>query len=191
MVEAHLQEGRVETSKVTDMVENAQSVPEAAETARQLFQDKDNSRFWPGPLVRRLESAGPRLALRWAIRLFQESLPARRRAGLESQQQRWLADLSSLIDRDDVANHCNEVAHGIWNNDPDMNFLERGIARLYWALQNHQAGLLEPDYYLQVASAVGLLADNGGSPGDMDKATFERAIALFHRLLAETNGNVG
>jgi hypothetical protein len=167
------------------MVEKAQSLSEAADTARQLFQDKDNSAFWPAPLVRRLERTEPKLALRWAIQLFQESLPARRRAGLESQQQRWLADLASLIDREDVADHCNKVAHEIWNNDPDMNFLERGIARLYWALQNHRIGLMEPDYYLQVASAVGLLADNGSSPGDMDAPTFELGIVLFHRLLAQ------
>jgi len=54
------------------MVENAQSVLEAADTARQLFQDKDNSRFWPGPLVRRLESAGPRL---WGSRVGYVSRP--------------------------------------------------------------------------------------------------------------------
>jgi hypothetical protein len=168
------------------MVEQAQSVFEAANTARELFQDKDNSRFWPGPLVRQLEKRQPKLALRWAIRLFQESLPLRRRAGLESQQQRWLTDLAALIDCDDVADHCNKVAHEIWNNDPDMNFLERGIARLYWALQNHQIGLMEPDYYLQVASAVGLLADNGGSPSDMDEPTFEQAIGLFRRMAEAT-----
>jgi hypothetical protein len=182
MGQAHLQEGRVERSKASDMVEKAQSVSEAADTARQLFQDKDNSAFWPAPLVRRLEKTEPKRALRWAIQLFQESLPARRRAGLESQQQRWLADLVSLIDCDDVAGHCDKVAHEIWNNDSDMNFLERGIARLYWALQNYQIGLMEPDYYLQVASAVGLLADNGRFPGDMDKPTFELAIGLFCRM---------
>ena len=164
------------------MVEIAQSVSEAAKTARQFFQDKDKSEFWPAPLVRRLEKTEPKLALRWAIRLFQESLPARRKAGLESQQQRWLADLAVLIDRDDVADYCNKVAHEIWNNDRDMNFLERGIARLYWALRNYQTGLMEPDYYMQMAHAVGLLADNGGSPGDMDKSTFERAIALYCHL---------
>jgi hypothetical protein len=166
----------------TNMVENTQPVSEAVAVARQLFQDKDNSRFWPGPLVRRLEEVEPRLALRWAALLFQESLPTRRRAGLESQQQGWVAELLSLIDRDDVADHCNTVAHKIWNNDPAMNLLERGIARLYWALQNHQIGLMEPDYYLQVSSAVALLADNGSSPGDMDERTFDRAIGLFHRM---------
>lgn len=170
------------------MVEQAQSVPEAANTARQLFQDKDNARFWPGPLVRHLEKQQPKLALRWAIRLFQESLPARRKAGLESEQQRWLADLASFIDCDDVADYCNNLASEIWHNDPDMNIVERGIARLYWALQNYQIGLMEPDYYLQVGAAVAMLADNGKSAGNMDEPTFERGIALFHRLLAENNG---
>ena len=65
-----------------------------------------------------------------------------------------------------------------------MNFLERGIARLHWALRNYQTGLMEPDYYLQVASAVSLLADNGRSAGDMDEQTFERGISLF-RSIAE------
>ena len=173
------------------MVEKAQSVSEASDTARQFFQGKGNSRSWPFPLARRLEKTEPKLALRWAIRLFQELLPVRRRAGLESEQQRWLADLVSLIDCDDVADYCNNIAYEIWSNDPDMNLMERGIARLYWALHNYQtAGLMEPDYYLQVGSAVAMLADNGASPGDMDEATFERGIALFHCLLAKNDGRL-
>jgi hypothetical protein len=104
---------------------NPKSVLEAAEAARQLFQDKESARFWPGPLVRLLEKEKPTTALRWAIQLFQASLSARRLAGLESQQQRWLADLRSLIDCGDVADRCDDVAHEIWNNDPDMNFVER------------------------------------------------------------------
>src|SRR5262245_36685425 len=131
-------------SKASDMVEQAQSVSEAADTARQLFQDKDKGEFWPAPLVRILEKTEPKLALRWAVRLFQESLPARRRAGLESQQQRWLADLVVLIDCDDVSDHCNDLAAEIWHNDPDMNLVERGIARLFWSLHNYQTGHMEP-----------------------------------------------
>lgn len=171
------------------MVENAQSISEAADTARQLIQDKDNAIFWPSPLVRRLEQTEPKLALRWAIRLFQELLPVRRRAGLESAQQKWLADLASLIDCEDVADYCNNYADEIWHNDPDMNYVERGIARLYWALHNYQKGLMEPDYYSQVGHAVGLLADNGGPPGDIDEPTFEHAIALFHRLNTENKSS--
>jgi hypothetical protein len=167
------------------MVENTQPVSEAVVVARQLFHDEDNSRFWPGPLVRRLEEVEPKLAVRWAALLFQESLATRRRAGQESQQQGWVAELLSLIDRDKVADQCNTVAHEIWNNDPEMNLLERGIARLYWALQNHQIGLIEPHYYLQVGAAVAMLADNGRFPGDMDEPTFDRAIGLFRRMTEE------
>jgi hypothetical protein len=94
-----------------------------------------------------------------------------------------LTELLSLIDSDNVADYCNTVAHKIWNNDPDMNLLERGIARLYWALQNHQIGLIEPHYYLQVGAAVAMLADNGRSNGDMDEPTFDRATSLFGRMI--------
>lgn len=47
---------------------------------------------------------------------------------------------------------------------------------------------MEPDYYLQVGSAVAMLADNGGTPGDMDEPTFQWGIALFHRQVATKEG---
>jgi hypothetical protein len=173
------------------MMENSKSASEAAHSARELFQDPDNAEFWPGPLVRQLENTKPKLALRWAIRLFQELLPVRRKAGPESTQRKWLADLSSMIDREDAADHCNNLAAQIWDNDPNMNFVERGIARLYWASCNYQMGLLEPDYYKQVMHAVGLLADNGGTPNEIDEMTFNSGIALFHRLLAKDDEAIG
>jgi hypothetical protein len=164
------------------MADNSRSVAEAVSLSRQLFGDRRNSRFWPGPLVRQLERKEPKLALRWAILLFQELVSTRRRTGLESQQQEWLAKLVSLMERDDDPDSCNKIAFEIWNNDPDVNLVERGIARLYWALQNYLIGLMEPDYYLQVGAAVALLGDNGKSVNDMDEQTFERGTVLFHHL---------
>ncbi len=167
------------------MAERAKSISEAANAAEELYRDKENSRFWPGPLVRRLEHSKPKLALMWAIRLFQEMALVQRKTVLNSKQLRWLTELESLIECDGIADQCDKSAYAIWNNDPVMNSLERGIARLYWALQNHQLGLMEPDYYLQVGAAVAMLGDYSKSAGDPDEPTFEYGISLFHRLLAD------
>ena len=165
------------------MAKESQSAVEAALSAKGLFQDKTKASYWPAPLVRHLEKLEPKLALRWAIQLFQELIPTRIISGDENQQQIWLADLVRLIDCDNVADRCDEIAHQIWHNDQKMNFIERGISRLYWALQNHEIGLMEPDYYLQVSSAVSLLADNGELPANMDESVFERGIDHFHRIV--------
>ena len=155
---------------------------DAITETQQLLSDKERTRFWPNPLITCLEKIEPQLALRWAIRAYRELLPTRRIAGSEEQQSRWLSDLESLISRPDVAEYCNKVAYDeIWVNDG--NRVERGIARLYWARQNHQLGLIEPDYRFQIAGAMAMLVDNGGeSGGDMDEAAVERAILIFREL---------
>ncbi len=161
---------------------NAEFASEAIKETRHLLSDKERTRFWPNPLITCLERIEPQLALRWAIRAYRELLPTRRIGGLEEQQSKWLSDLESLISRPDVAEYCNQVANDeIWVSDG--NPVVRGIARLYWALQSHQLGLMEPDYRLYIAGAMAMLVDNGGeSGGDMDEAAVERAILIFREL---------
>ncbi|MFN0020263.1 MAG: hypothetical protein ACKVP0_18535 [Pirellulaceae bacterium] len=155
---------------------------DAITETQHLLSEKERPRFWPHPLIVCLEKIEPQLALRWAIRAYRELLPTRRIGGLEEQQSKWLSDLESLISRPDVAEYCNKVAYDeIWVSDGNPEI--RGIARLYWALQSYQLGLIEPDYRFQIAGAMAMLVDNGGeSGGDMDEAAVERAILIFREL---------
>ena len=160
---------------------NAELASEAITETQHLLSDKERTRFWPNPLILCLEKFEPQLALRWAIRAYRELLPTRRIGGLEEQQSKWLSELDSLISRPDVAEYCNKVAYDeIWVSDGNPEI--RGIARLYWALQSYQLGLIEPDYRFQIAAAMAMLVDNGESAGDMDEAAVERAILIFRDL---------
>jgi hypothetical protein len=135
-------------------------------------------------MVNVLEKLRPKLALRWAVLVFQESLSTRRKSGSESQQRTWLNELTALTGRDDVADYCGKVAYEAWHNDAAMNLVERGIARLYWSLENQLRTRAE-DYHMQVASAVGMLADHENPADEMDEPTLECAVTLFRRLMEQ------
>lgn len=165
------------------MVANWQSVIDAEALSRRFCFHEPNGN-WPRPMVNVLEALQPKLALTWAILVFQESLSSRPNSGSESQQRRWLDELISLIEREDVADYCDKAAMEAWHNDPNMNRIERGIARLYWTLQNYLQTNTQ-DYYLQVSAAVAMLADNGECVENTDELTFERAVTLFRRLAEE------
>lgn len=153
---------------------------EAIVLARQFFQH--GHRTWARPLIYTLEQSQPQLALRWAIRLFNELLAVRGKADSLTHQQRWLDELTALIDRNDVAKQCDNCANEAWRKDSRVNVLDRGIARLYWALMNYIQRRLD-DYIFQVTSAVGMLADNEEFADKMDEPTLEHAIALCQRMI--------
>ena len=115
---------------------NAEFASEAIKETQHFLSDKERTYLWPNPLIMCLERIEPQLALQWAIRAYRDLLPTRRIGGLEEQQAKWLSDLESLIPRPDVAEYCNRVAYDeIWVSDGNPEI--RGIARLYWALQNY------------------------------------------------------
>jgi hypothetical protein len=172
-----------------ELMDNPQSNTEALALARRFFSER--YRIWARPMVNVLENLRPKLALRWAILVFQESLSRRRKSGSESQQRTWLEELTALLERDDVADYCGKVAYEVWHNDAALNLVERGIARLYWAMENYLRNRVE-DYHRQVASAVGMLADNENTADDMDEPTLERAVALFSMIQDRiTRGELG
>jgi hypothetical protein len=167
-------------SEATDIMDSPEAVTDAVNTARQFFQE--GHRTWARPMVNVLEDMQPKLALRWAVLVYQQSISTRCNSGSESQLREWLDDLTVLIDRDDVADHCDRVAYESWRNDPTVNLVERGIARLYWSRANQLNSRIQ-DYYMQVAAAVGMLADNENTADAMDEATLELAIDLFRRMV--------
>lgn len=156
-----------------------QSIVEAIEFSRSLFREREG--FWAKPLVDLLEGIQPKLALRWAIRLFQESLPSRRKAGSERQQQGWLNELLPLTERDDVREYCEKMKYEVWYNDKGFNLFERAISRLYCALQFFVEGNI-PDYKGTVIVAVMMLVENENPKDSWDASTFDRAIGLFRRM---------
>jgi hypothetical protein len=156
------------------------SMGEAVSLARQFF--REGHRTWARPLVYVLEQSRPQLALRWAIQLYQEFLVQRSQSESGSHHQQWLDGLMKLIDQTDVAERCDRFAYEAWGRATIVDVLDRGVARLYWALKNYLQNL-SSDYYFQVTSAVGMLGDRGDASDKMDEATLDRAVALCHRLL--------
>jgi len=163
---------------------NPQAILDAVRLARQFFHE--GHRTWARPMVNLLEGIQSRLSLRWAVLVYQQSISTRCNSSSGSQLREWLDDLAVLIDRDDVADHCDRVAHEAWRNDPTVNLVERGIARLYWSLANQLNGHIQ-DYYMQVAAAVGMLSDNENSADAMDEATLELAVDLFLCFVKNTD----
>jgi hypothetical protein len=161
------------------MMSQEQTASEAIDFSRKLFGERH--RFWAKPLVDLLESIKPKLALRWAIRLFQEALPSRRKAGSEPQQQGWLDDLTALVDRADVRDYCEKMTYEVWYNDKTFNLFERAISRLYTALQLFLEGNMQ-DYKGTVITAAVMLVEEDAPEESWDEPTFDRAIDLFRRV---------
>lgn len=163
------------------------TVSQAMDLARQFFSQ--GQRTWARPMVYVLEQVQPQSALRWALELYQESLPLRHESGSFAQHQTWLDQLKALMSREDVADYCDRVAYEAWGNDPAFNVVERGIARLYWALMNFLRSH-SGDYIFQVTSAAGMLADNDNGADAMDEPTLERSIGIFRRMVEQENGSM-
>ncbi len=160
---------------------------EAEDFTRRLFRERHW--FWAKPLVDALEKFQPTYALRWAIRIFQESLYRRRKAGSEAQQRAWLSELLSLLDEKNSIEYCKRLTFEIWNHDNEFNRLERAISRLWTALQLFQEGNKQ-DYVGTVITAVVMLAKNEEEYENWDEFTLEQAISLFHQMMQATgNGN--
>jgi hypothetical protein len=164
------------------MVSQEQRARDAADFSRKLFGERH--RFWAKPLVDVLESIKPKLALQWAIRLFQEALPSRRKAGSERQQRGWLDDLMTLVDRDDVKEYCEKMTYEVWDNDKNFNLFERAISRLYTALQLLLEGKMQ-EYKGTVITAAVMLVENDAPEDTWDEPTLDRAIGLFRRIADE------
>lgn len=149
------------------------------ERARKLFAA--GYEFWAKPLVEALERIRPRLSFYWASQVMRAALPHRLKSGDPAQRFAWLDEFDTLIERDDVAQYCEDRNRIIWvfEREHHPNQVDRAIAYLYDALRSYlKRNVGSPPLGVRVAAPLTDIAFDAPSE-TLDPAVLELAIAAF------------
>jgi hypothetical protein len=153
--------------------------------ASRLFGE--SHRFWAKALVDPLEDLGAGTALLWAVDLYERALTVQSFHGVGQEYHEWLREVRDLARKGSCsAAYCENKALQVWYHDPTFNRFERGISRLFSALQ-FLAEKNAQEYNRQDISSVVMLGDKGDE--GFDPAVLDTAVTDFRRVLSSSQGN--
>jgi hypothetical protein len=120
----------------------------------------------------------------WAISLYTKALGEREFSPSLERHESWLAEAKDLARNGSISpEYCGKKALQIWNNDHQFNRFERGISRIFSALQFLAEKNIE-EYRRQVISSVVMLSDRDDE--GFDSTTLETAISDFQKIVSSS-----
>jgi hypothetical protein len=84
-------------------------------SARRLFEM--NYVFWGKGFVDPLEAEHPRRSFYFAATVMREAVPRRIKSGDPAERLAWITEFETLIERNDVAQYCEDKNRQIWVTD--------------------------------------------------------------------------
>lgn len=144
---------------------------------------KENSIWWPMPIINFLENKKAKSSLGWALELFREVVSSMPDSSLRELYYLWLKEFEEIYKHDGLAKDWEKKAYEIWTFSPEFNSFERAVSRLHIANEAFYTRTPE-NYRGSVASAVSLLSrmygyDFGEERVLIDQKIKDESIIIF------------